>query len=317
MPLTVEQLAARQDGLGASDAGAYCGVSKWKSALQLYLEKRGEIAISAEETEQQYWGKMLEEPVCERWAELTGFKIRRAPVRSSKDLPYFRVNMDRTIISHPRGPGYLEAKNLEHSYQIKSLAELPEEYYLQMQHGLFVTGYAWGAFAIRAGGRMVDPEAMIVDRDQETIDKMVAAGRFFWEDLVLKGVLPDVDGSESAADMLAKLYPKDDGREVTLTDPIIREKMLALQVLKSEYDAAEAGLTAIKNRIKWYMNDASVLHIPEWGAVTWKKSKDRLKDEIDLKKLREEFAAAYAACVSSKTMTGARVFLMKPDKETL
>ena len=316
--LTKEELAARQFGFGGSDAAAYCGVSKWKSRLQLVLEKRGEIPISDEETEAMYWGSVFEQPILDRWSALTGIKIRRSPKRTHKEFSYLSVNMDAVGLNHPRGPIYVEAKNFEHAYGIKTVADLPPDVYLQGQHGLMVTGYPMVAFAIRAAGRMVDPEQMFCERDEPTIAKMMEAARYVWEELICKGQLPEPDGSESCEAMLAHLYPTDkDARVLMLDDPAIKEKAIAYQVTKIELDAAEAAVRAIKNRLKWHMADASELVIPTWGKFTWKKSKDGVFDAVDLKKLREQFPDAFAACYEQKKRSGARVFLMRPDKDDL
>ncbi|OHX19559.1 hypothetical protein BI344_17800 [Chromobacterium sphagni] len=39
-----EWLALRNTGIGGSDAGTVLGINPYKTAYQLYLEKRGEIA---------------------------------------------------------------------------------------------------------------------------------------------------------------------------------------------------------------------------------------------------------------------------------
>lgn len=318
MALTKEELAARQFGFGGSDAAAYCGISKWKSTLQLVLEKLGEIPVSEEENENMYWGSVFEGPILDRWSDLTGIKIRRAPKRTHKEFPYLYVHMDAVGLNHPSGPIYVEAKNFEHQYGIKSVADLPPDTYLQGQHGLMVTGYKLCAFAIRAHGRMVDPENLFCERDEPTIAKMMEAARYVWEELVCKGKHPEPDGSESSETMLANLYPKEaEGRVLTLDDPAVREKAIKLQVTKIELDAAEAAVRALKNRLKWTMADASELVVPGWGSFTWKKNKDGIFDAVDLKKLRENYPEAFAACYEKKMRVGARVFLAKPDKDDL
>jgi hypothetical protein len=60
MSLTAAQLAERSTGFGGSDAAAACGLSRWKSAYQLYLEKRGEAPLVEEENEAMRWGTLLE-----------------------------------------------------------------------------------------------------------------------------------------------------------------------------------------------------------------------------------------------------------------
>ncbi|MFR4400922.1 MAG: YqaJ viral recombinase family protein, partial [Peptococcus niger] len=38
-----EWLEQRKKGIGGSDAGAICGLNPWKSAVEVYLDKLGEL----------------------------------------------------------------------------------------------------------------------------------------------------------------------------------------------------------------------------------------------------------------------------------
>ena len=64
-----EWKAARMKGIGGSDAAAAIGVSRWKSPLQLYLEKSGEIE-QPEAGEAAYWGNVLEAVVADEFTKL-------------------------------------------------------------------------------------------------------------------------------------------------------------------------------------------------------------------------------------------------------
>ena len=75
MGLTAEQLATRSTGLGGSDAAVACGVSRWKTPYQLYLEKRGEVP-PIEQTEPMRWGHLLEPLVRQEYSERTGRVVR-------------------------------------------------------------------------------------------------------------------------------------------------------------------------------------------------------------------------------------------------
>ncbi len=51
MSLTPEQLEARKQGIGGSDAPVVAGLSPWKSPLTLYYEKSGAMPVSEDENE--------------------------------------------------------------------------------------------------------------------------------------------------------------------------------------------------------------------------------------------------------------------------
>src|SRR6185437_11408186 len=74
--LTAEQIAERARGIGGSDCAAALGLSRWKTARQLYHEKRGELQPDEPDEELIWWGNMLEPVVRQRYAEKTGNVVR-------------------------------------------------------------------------------------------------------------------------------------------------------------------------------------------------------------------------------------------------
>jgi putative phage-type endonuclease len=65
-----EWLELRRKGLGGSDVATAMGLSPWKSPMQLYLEKTGEIDPEPLTSEVVYWGTVLESVIANRFAEL-------------------------------------------------------------------------------------------------------------------------------------------------------------------------------------------------------------------------------------------------------
>jgi len=53
-----EWLEWRKKGIGGSDASAVCGVSRYRSPIELWLEKTGQLPDS-EAGEAAYWGIQL------------------------------------------------------------------------------------------------------------------------------------------------------------------------------------------------------------------------------------------------------------------
>jgi predicted phage-related endonuclease len=95
-------------------------------------------------------GHALEPLIADRFVAEKGLSVRRMPARVSKDRPWMRVNVDRIILTFDqRGPGYLECKTAnEHVFADMLAHGMPEHYVLQAQHGLAVTGWEWGMFAV-------------------------------------------------------------------------------------------------------------------------------------------------------------------------
>ena len=69
-----EWLDFRKVGIGGSDVAVICGISKYKSPLQLWMEKTGQVD-SEEAGEAAYWGTVLEPIVRNEFTNRTGFKV--------------------------------------------------------------------------------------------------------------------------------------------------------------------------------------------------------------------------------------------------
>ena len=70
-------LEARKQGLGGSDVATIAGLSKWKSQVQVFLEKTQAIEQEDVQSEAAYFGNVLEEVVAQEFAKRTGLKVQR------------------------------------------------------------------------------------------------------------------------------------------------------------------------------------------------------------------------------------------------
>lgn len=156
--LTPEQLAARRQGIGGSDAGAILGVDSYRSALDIYEQKLG-LRDPAPPNAAMKRGIHLEAVARKLYTELTGRRVRRIGqrVNATPGFGFMLCNVDGMILAdhlaesrgRPQGPGVLELKcpGVWAFAKIKREG-LPLSYIAQMQHNLVVTGYGWGSFAL-------------------------------------------------------------------------------------------------------------------------------------------------------------------------
>lgn len=75
MALKDEWLNERKKGIGGSDASALCGLSPYKTPLQLWEEKRGLLG-QKEDNEAMLWGRTLEPVIRQRYSDVTGRPVR-------------------------------------------------------------------------------------------------------------------------------------------------------------------------------------------------------------------------------------------------
>ena len=302
--LTLEQIEARRQGIGGSDAGAIAGLNPWKSPVDVYLEKTGE-APEVEQNEAMYWGTLLEDTIARAYAEKTGHKIqRRTKTLRHPEMPWMLAHLDRVILGDRRGPGVLEIKTAGRpdGWGEPGTDEIPDYYMAQVAHYMAVTGYAWARLAVLIGGR--DFRVYDIPRDDDLIDALIEIERRFWQEHVEPRVPPD---PRSLQDLNA-LWPQDSGRVVQAT-PEIAEEVSELHRIKSEI----ADLEQIKKRheatIKAYMEDAAVLEDEDGNVLaTWKTSQT---SRIDTKTLRARYPEIADEITTKSTV---RRFLPKKPK---
>lgn len=213
--------AFRRRGIGGSDAAAALGVSRWKSKRQLYMEKRGEYDPIVHNSEAVYWGKTLEGPVANRFAELNP-DVEIRPVQAilvHPEIDYMFANIDREIVC-PTGNGVLEIKTAN-ARQDKYWEgeDVPADYIYQVQHYLAVTGYKFAWIACLLGGQQYIQR--YIERDDALIEMICRGEAEFWK-CVKDGTPPEWDGSEASEAFLKKLYSEPEkGKMVELPDAVL------------------------------------------------------------------------------------------------
>jgi len=314
MSLTLAQKAQRSKGLGGSDAAVVVGLSPFKSPFQLYLEKRGEAPESEEETLAMKFGTILEEPIVQHYCDVTKRDVRRQPLVFHNEHPFMLANIDRQILKDPRGPGILEVKTTNEwsGRSIHGVEDIPDAYFLQLQHYLAVYDYAWGSLAVLIGGQRFC--WFDVERNDAVIEELIRQEGEFWE-RVQTGHAPAVDGSVRTGELLRKMYPKDTGKVLEVHAPELIKAARELAEAKVQIKREEAVVTACTNLLQNAMGDASEMLLPSFGKILWKTNKEGVKEWVDLDLLKASYPEAFDACFKREKKTGARPFLLRPTKE--
>lgn len=244
-------LEERRGGVGGSDAGAICGVDKYRDALDVYLDKIGEKSGDGEENRHTKRGRKLEQIVAEEYLDRHPEDSLTKPVGTQihPKLHWMRGNPDR-IIHSPRhtteGPGVLEIKvPSRHTYDKIRLEGIPPNYVLQMQHYLAVTGLKWGTFAVFNADKW---ELMLVEvvRDDKVIDAMTAIEEKFWNDCVVPRKPPKRGKKKEARLEL----PKSDGLvRDRRSDGQFIEAVLAYEGAQQQVKEAEEVVEAAKKKL--------------------------------------------------------------------
>lgn len=103
-------LEYRKQGIGGSDASVVCGVSRYKSPVELWMEKTGQLP-SQEAGEAAYWGNLLESLVREEFTKRTGISVTKpSALYQSEEHPFMLANVDGLCEDPAHGPCIFEAK---------------------------------------------------------------------------------------------------------------------------------------------------------------------------------------------------------------
>jgi putative phage-type endonuclease len=290
-------LRFRRKGLGGSDIGALMGFNKWKSPMDVYLDKMGELPDQDEISEAAYFGNRLENFVAEEFMLKTGLKVRRNNFLLQHDeYPFLLANVDRVIVaSGDDGPGILECKTAsEYLKQSWNEDEVPPSYFLQVQHYLAVTGYKYGWIASLIGGNKFYHKR--IERDDELIEQMIEVASNFWNNHVVPGIPPEWDGSAASSDLLDKMYPNAQKNQIVLpskADELINE----FEKAKENEKFWKGEKDKYANQLKGFLEDNEV-GATEDRKVFWK---NQSRSSIDSKKLREEEPEIYNKYIKTST----------------
>ena len=178
-----EWLNFRRCGIGGSDVAVICGLSKYKSVLQLWMEKTGQLEPE-EAGEAAYWGNVMEPIIRNEFANRTGFKVDTInSMLKHPEHAFMLANVDGIVINKDGRKSIFEAKTAS-AYKAEQWEDdkIPEEYMLQIQHYMAVTGFKSTFIAAIIGGNQFIYKK--IERDDELIDMIIQLEYNFWESVV-------------------------------------------------------------------------------------------------------------------------------------
>jgi putative phage-type endonuclease len=332
-------LEARKSGIGGSDVAAILGLSPWRSAVDVFLDKTSPV-VDLETSEPMYWGIVLEEVVAKEYSSRTGRKVQRlTKMLSHPEHPWMLANLDRVIVtpgSRARwedgkllgADGLLECKTAS-AYKAAEWSAndedaVPTYYAAQCFWYLAVTGAQWIDVACLIGGQRYVQKR--IERDEAVIASLIERCGAFWHNHVLTGIAPEPTSGEDAA----SLFPQDNG-ELVEANPKTLELIYRARELKAQIAALEleldgdkkAGVMGVTGELKRFIGEASGIAIAGQTLATWKKAQDGQKtnwktaaDEIKGWLIEQDIAGGVDAVrdiidQNTTTTPGARRLIIK------
>ena len=294
-------LEYRKRGIGGSDASVVCGISRYKSPVELWMEKTNQLQTQGG-GEAAYWGTQLEPFVRAEFTKRTGIEVcHRSELLQSEGYPFMLANLDGVCEVPDVGPCIFEAKTAS-AYKAGEWEDtIPDEYALQLAHYMAVTGYKGAYIAVLIGGNTF--KWKFVERDEELISMLIELETSFWNH-VQDCTPPPLDGSNATARFLAERF-HDSIPKSHITLPDTAADLLA------QYDEACEQLEAVteqkqkaENLLKEMLGENEVGTIMD-RIVTWKSVS---QERLDSKTLKVEHPAL---CKKYTNQTSYRRFTIK------
>ena len=271
-------LQYRKQGIGGSDAGAVCGLNPYRTAIQVYYDKTSD-SIEEIDNEAMRQGRELEEYVAKRFCEASGKRVRRANAMFYDEKnPFMLADVDRMIVGENAG---LECKTASpYSEEKWRDDKIPLSYQLQCYHYMSVCNADAWYIAVLIYGR--DFKYYRIERDDEVIGNLIRIEEEFWNEYVLKRVIPDPDGSKTADAAIAERFKESKSTTIPLTG--FDERLERRQEILSLLEKIETEKRQIDQELKLYLGDAEIAE-NEHYRVSWKNFS---RSSIDEKRLKAE-----------------------------
>jgi putative phage-type endonuclease len=293
-----EWLTWRRKGIGGSDASGIAGLNRWRSPIEIWMEKTGQLEPQ-ELGEAAYWGTVLEDVVAKEFSKRSGLKVqRRNAILQHPKHEFMLANIDRMIHDKDRGKGILECKTAgEYKKGEWEDGLIPEEYALQVHHYLAVTGLQFARIAVLIGGNKF--EVRDIERDDEIVDYLYKIESDFWQ-LVKNGTPPDMDGSTSATNLLKIMYPQSIPTSIELPDAdSMVEDFLRLQEMEKDIVTKK---DSVANKLKKMIGENELGYTPS-HKLSWKTVNTKRFDSNTFKVSHEDLYEQFINETTSRRFT--------------
>ena len=248
-----EWLQYRRMGIGGSDVAAACGVSPWKTARDLYLEKaEGDFR----DEQGKNWvtleiGKRLEELVVQIFMKQTGLKPYA--VRKMFRHPFYPFMLADVDYFVKIGEDvYVVECKTSFSYRMDEWADgnIPLHYELQGRHYAAVTNTK-GVIFLCLYGNSEDTFLMRrIERDLRQEADLIEQEAYFWNEFVLKKQAPEyTEPSALVINSLKKQLQIREQKTVELSEEL-SPNILTYMKLKEKKAEADAISRKLESQIK-------------------------------------------------------------------
>lgn len=237
-------LRSRKAGIGGSDVAAILGMSRWRTGLEVYLDKIGE-SPDTKASDRQELGMIMEEPILQKYAEMQGVEIiSRNELVVHPELKFLLANLDARV-KDANDSWVVDAKNV-HWKAAAAWGEdgtdvVPDDIFWQMHHYCYVVGSHRADVAAVIGSDW-PPRIYSVFGDTELFELVVDRLADFWHFVESRTPPPPDFAHATTVELMKQMYPDvDPEKEVSLPASY-------LELLERYYTLGQIETAAKKRR---------------------------------------------------------------------
>ena len=273
--------------IGGSDIGAILGLSRFRSPLEVWMEKTGK-AVKQLDSLPLRFGSFAEEFVASEYSRSTGFELMHdESIHIHPEHSFMSAHIDRFILGDGVGSPpnrILECKTANPfargEWGEPGTDQVPMSYLCQCIWYMAVTGIEQCDLAVLFGNS--DYRIYEVARDLELEALVIEKALHFWNEYVLKDTPPP---AQTEGDYQS-LFKKSDSNKTVEANPKTMELMRQLQSLSAQSSDVDEQITQIKQHIMNEMKEAEVLSFQCNVIATWRAPKPSFR--LDGKRLEAE-----------------------------
>jgi putative phage-type endonuclease len=278
--------------IGGSDIGAILGLSKFRTPIEVWMEKTGKEVRQIESLPLRF-GSFAEEFVASEYARATGFELLHdESIYIHPAHTMMSAHVDRFILGNglsKPATRLLECKTANPfargEWGEPGTDQVPMSYLCQCIWYMAITGIEQCDLAVLFGNS--DFRIYEISRDLELETLVIEKALHFWNEYVLKDIAPP---AQTEGDYQA-LFKKSDPTKTIEANPKTIELIRQLQSLSKQSGDVDEQITQIKQHIMNEMKEAEVLSYQGNVVATWKAPKPSFR--LDSKRLEQEAKEVY------------------------
>lgn len=265
--------ATRRTGIGGSDLPVLLGWSEWKTPLDIWLAKTGQVPPSSGDNAPQEWGHRLEPVILQKLAERYKLEYHPHPgtVRAAHLWEHALYTPDAL------GDGFVAEAKSRSAWTTESWgadgasgAEVPKSVWAQCQWGMLLLNRPVCYLGVLIGGN--DFRSYVIEHDATFTADALALAQAWWERHIVGGERPALDGGDGGNTWLRLTHPSvKDTTTVEITDdadPYLVGLVRDLVRLKTEITALTDQQQRLQQMVKAEIGGHAGIRTTA-GTVTW------------------------------------------------